>query len=134
MARVLLFGAGWVVVVAAVAATVGSPARHGTPRPVRDASLSRSASAAPAPRAGMRFPGWTVTRSFSAHHVLIVDVEADRLTDDLKIAAQIVEPLKARYDEALIYFRLPGQPGDHLAPRRVQWTARAGYVESIYAR
>ena len=66
--------------------------------------------------------------------MMIVEVEADRLSDDLKIAAQIVEPLKERYDEALIYFRLPGQRRDHLAPRRVQWTARGGYVESVYAR
>ena len=89
---------------------------------------------APPPRAGTRYPGWTVTRAYSAHHMMVVEVEAEQAADSSTIAAQLVEPLKNRYDEVLIYVRAPGQRVNDLAARRVQWTRRAGYVESVYAR
>ena len=133
MARVLLFGAAWVVILAAIAFAVGVPvpARSVAPAHERPASLSPPA---PPPRAGTRYPGWTVTRAYSAHHMMVVEVEADRVTSGTSVAAQLVEPLKHRYDEVLIYIREPGQRADDLPARRIQWTPRAGYVESAYAR
>jgi hypothetical protein len=129
MARVLFFGAAWMGLLAALTATLGRP-RASVTTDVRSVSVDGRHRR---PRAGARFPGWTVTRAYSAHHMMVVEVEAERLDDGSKIAAAVVEPLKDRYDEVLIYLRNPGQRADNLAMRRIQWTPRAGYVESIYA-
>jgi hypothetical protein len=77
---------------------------------------------------------WTVTEQLSAHHVLIVQVETRYLQEARAIARTIVDPIlpKDNYAEILIYFHRPGRP-DPLPPRRVQWTPRAGYVETVYA-
>jgi hypothetical protein len=75
---------------------------------------------------------WSVTEHLSAHHVLIAHVETHFLNEALAIAQQIVEPTPPVYAEILIYFHRPGRP-DTLPPRRVQWTKRSGYVETIYA-
>jgi hypothetical protein len=77
---------------------------------------------------------WSVTEQLSAHHVLIVQVETRRLADARAIARRIVEPIlpKENFAEILIYFHRPGRP-DPLAPRRVQWTPRGGYVETVYS-
>ena len=74
---------------------------------------------------------WSITEHKSAHHVLIAHVETEYLAEAVAIAQQIAEPLKADYAEVLIYFHRPGRP-DLLAPRRVQWSARTGSVESVY--
>jgi hypothetical protein len=74
---------------------------------------------------------WTVTEQFSAHHVLIAQVETDYLHEALAIAQQLTEPIKAKYAEVLIYFHRPGRP-DTLPPRRIQWTPTDGYVETVY--
>lgn len=74
---------------------------------------------------------WTVTEQLSAHYVLISHVETRYLDESLGIARELVEPLKSRYSEILIYFHRPGRP-DVLPPRRVQWTPAHGYVETIY--
>lgn len=74
---------------------------------------------------------WTVTEQLSAHHVLIVHVETPYLDEALAIAKQIADPLRSRYAEILIYVHRPGRP-DPVAPRRVQWTRAAGYLETRY--
>lgn len=76
---------------------------------------------------------WTVTEQLSAQHVLIVHVETRYLKEARAIARTIVDPIlpKDNYAEVLIYFHRPGRP-DALPPRRVQWTPRAGYVETVY--
>ena len=74
---------------------------------------------------------WTVTEHLSAHHVLIAHVETDYLDEAVAISQQIADPIKDRYAEVLIYFHRPGRP-DTLPPRRVQWTAKTGFVESVY--
>ncbi|MGQ0735052.1 MAG: hypothetical protein ACT4QD_15520 [Acidobacteriota bacterium] len=74
---------------------------------------------------------WSITEHLSAHHVLIAHVETDYLEEAVAIAQQIADPVKSRYAEALIYFHRPGRP-DTLPPRRVQWTPREGYVETVY--
>jgi hypothetical protein len=81
-----------------------------------------------------RYPGWTVTRATSAHHVLVAHVETDRPETGRSIAVQIVEPVKNRYQEILIYFHRPGESHTDLAQRRIQWTPRGGYVEQAYGR
>jgi hypothetical protein len=74
---------------------------------------------------------WSITQHLSAHHVLIAHVETDYLAEAVAISQQIADPIKDRYVEVLIYFHRPGRP-DLLAPRRVQWTATTGYVETVY--
>jgi hypothetical protein len=76
---------------------------------------------------------WSITEQLAAHHVLIVHVETRHLNEARAVARYIVDPVikKEKYAEVLVYFHRPGRP-DPLAPRRVQWTPRAGYVETVY--
>jgi hypothetical protein len=134
MARVLLFGAAWILVLAVLAFALASSAR---PKVAASRNIIPSmvpAPAPPPPRAGTRYPGWTVTRAYSAHHMMVVEVEAAPALEASSIAAQVVEPLKGRYDEVLIYVRDPDQAATDLAARRIQWTRRNGYVETQYRR
>jgi len=80
------------------------------------------------PREGV---SWVVTRATSAHHVLVVEVRADRLEDSRAVATQIVETIAGRgYDEVLVYVWLTGTHAQ-FADRRVQWTLRGGYSELV---
>jgi hypothetical protein len=74
---------------------------------------------------------WTVTEHLSAHNVLIAQVETAYLTEALSIAQQLTEPIKDKYAEILIYFHRPGRP-DTLPPRRVQWSPKGGYIQTVY--
>lgn len=75
--------------------------------------------------------GWRVAHQLSAHHILVLEVETERLDEAKAIAAQLVEPVRDRYSEIVVYFYRPGQRGK-LADRRVQWTPRGGYVLVLY--
>ena len=81
---------------------------------------------APTERAG----SWSVTQKRTAHHALIVDVVARQVHDAVPIAAEIVGPVRHRYDEVLVYVRGPGDRGQP-AVRRVQWTRGAGFRELV---
>jgi hypothetical protein len=79
-----------------------------------------------APREGQ---SWLVTRATSAHHVLVVEVTADRLDDSRAVATQIVETTAGRgYEEVLIYVWRT-RPRKTFADRRVQWTPNGGFTE-----
>ena len=83
---------------------------------------------------GIYFPpaeGWRVVEQLSAHHVLVLEVETERLNEARAIAQQLVRPVADRYSEVLIYFYRPGRRGT-LAARRVQWTPRGDYVVVNY--
>jgi hypothetical protein len=83
------------------------------------------------PQSTTLWPAWTVTMANTAHHALVVDVEARRVEQARQIAEQIVEPVRSRgYQEILIYIRKAGDPDAPM--RRVQWTPKTGYVESAY--
>jgi hypothetical protein len=131
MVRVLLFGAAWSAVLAAITVAIGPP---GLMNPTRNPRHTALSPLAPPPRAGERYPGWTVTRAYSAHHMMVVEVQTDVEGIASTIAAHVVEPLHGSYDEVLIYVREPGQRDDDFPRRRVQWTKRSGYVESVYRR
>jgi len=70
--------------------------------------------------------GWQVTAVRSAHHVLVVEVETDRLAEAGAIARQLVEPVADRYDEVLVYFYRPASR-PRQAVLRIQWTPGGGY-------
>jgi hypothetical protein len=74
---------------------------------------------------------WTVTEHLSAHNVLIAQVETAYLAEALSIAQQLTEPIKDKYAEVLIYFHRPGRP-DTLPPRRVQWSPKGGYIQTVF--
>lgn len=102
--------------------------------------LARTRPAAPNPTPIERLPArqdpnpwarWTITEHLAAHHVLVAHVETEFLDEAVAIAQQIVEPVKDRYTEVLIYVHRPGRP-DTPAPRRVQWTRAQGFVEAVY--
>jgi hypothetical protein len=74
---------------------------------------------------------WAVRKVTSAHHVLVVNVDADRVGNAQKIATEIVAPVRDRgFDEVLVYvwalYRQKPYPD-----RRVQWTPRGGYTELV---
>jgi hypothetical protein len=139
MPRVLLFGAAWTAVLAVLAFAFWPDAR---PEIARPAAFESDAEAArpkpppspppPRPRAGDRYPGWTVTSAYSAHYAMVIEVETERPDTALAIAAQVVEPVKDRYEEILLYVHTPGALPDELPARRVRWTKRGGYEETIY--
>lgn len=129
MIRVLCFGAAWIALVIALTMAIGPPVR------IKPASTHLLPSRLPPPpRAGAQYPGWTVTRAYAAHHMMVVEVQTDLQANASGIAAQLVEPLRGHYDEVLIYVREPGQRGHDFPARRIQWTRRTGYIESVYPR
>jgi hypothetical protein len=74
---------------------------------------------------------WAVRKVTSAHHVLVVNVDADHVGNAQKIASEIVTPVRDRgFDEVLVYVW-----GMHrhkpYADRRVQWTPKGGYSELV---
>ena len=118
----------WIAAVSFTGMLIGLAYELGRPRPAAQAmNIERL------PKRQNRNPWarWSVTEHLSAHRVLIAHVETDYLDEAVAISQQIADPIKERYAEVLIYFHRPGRP-DTLPPRRVQWTAKTGYVETVY--
>jgi len=120
----------WLVALAGVAglvylvSLVGGPPR----RPLIEAAVPADTVR------GVYFPpaeGWKVVDQLSAHHVLVLEVETERLGEARAIAQQLVAPVADRYSEVLIYYYRPGPRGP-LAARRVQWTPKGDYVVVDY--
>jgi hypothetical protein len=74
---------------------------------------------------------WAVRKVTSAHHVLVVNVDADRVGNAQKIATEIVAPVRDRgFDEVLVYVWAMHRQKPY-ADRRVQWTPKGGYMELV---
>ena len=74
---------------------------------------------------------WVVTKVTSAHHVLLVNIDAERVGNAQTIAAEIVAPVKDRgFDEILVYVWRTHKHKP-FADRRVQWTPKDGYTELV---
>jgi len=74
---------------------------------------------------------WVVTKVTSAHHVLLVNIDAERVGNAQTIAAEIVAPVKDRgFDEILVYVWWTHKH-KAFADRRVQWTPKGGYTELV---
>jgi hypothetical protein len=74
---------------------------------------------------------WAVRKVESAHHVLVVNVDADHVGNAQKIATEIVTPVLDRgFDEVLVYVWATHRHKQY-ADRRVQWTPKGGYTELV---
>jgi hypothetical protein len=129
----MFFALAWLVVLALFGAlhVWKSPPPHPTPAARAATALTRALNNVDRGESAGRMPVWTVVSATSAHHVMVVDVEAVRPESARQIATQIVEPLRDRYQEVLVYFHKPGA-AKSFAERRIQWTPRGGYIEAIY--
>jgi len=84
-------------------------------------------------RPDRRGPGWRVLRAEAAHHMMVMEVEADRIEEARQIAREILDPLRPRgYEEVLIYFHQTGRRAENAPVRRIQWTPRRGFVETNF--
>jgi hypothetical protein len=70
--------------------------------------------------------GWRVINQYSAHRVLLLEVETDHVGHALGIAEDVIGGVKDAYSEVLVYFHRPKRTRV-LASARVQWTPKNGY-------
>src|SRR5262245_37305502 len=106
MGRLLAIVGGvvWLAAIALVAIAVNwSEKPRVIPRLTAVPTLLRELNAVQA-RELKEGEAWVVTKVTSAHHVLVVNVDADRVGNAQKIATQIVMPVRSRgFDEVLVY-------------------------------
>jgi len=132
LTRLLVAGVAWLAAFGLFAAVVEWSARpRPTPTPPALTDLVRALNRMETPSPFAKHEPWVVTRASSARRAMVMDVEADRPEDAQKIALEIVEPLRAKYEEVLIYVRPIGSPISGVT-RRIQWTPDDGFVETIY--
>src|SRR5438093_12621366 len=132
MARLLVAGVAWLAAFGLFAALVTWSARpRPTPTPPALTDLVRALNKMETPSPYARHEPWIVTRATSARRAMVIDVEADQPENARAIAAEIVEPLRAKYEEVLIYVRPIGSPLNAVV-RRIQWTPHGGFVETSY--
>src|SRR5262245_30164029 len=133
MARLLVAGVAWLAALGLFAALIQWSVRppRPTPTPPAVTALVRSLNKMETQSTRTSRDPWTVTRATSAHRAMVIDVEADHPERALEIAGEIVDPLRGRYDEVLIYVRPTGSPNSSVV-RRIQWTPHDGFVESTY--
>jgi len=132
MLRLLVAGVAWLAAIGAFAALVEYSARpRPTPTPPAVTDLVRALNKMTMPSPFGRHEPWVVTRATSARREMVIDVEADKPEDARTIAEEIIAPLRARYEEVLVYVRPIGSPQGGLT-RRIEWTPRDGVVETSY--
>ena len=133
MGRLLAIGGGgvWLVAIALVVFAVRwSEKPRIVPRLTAVPTLLRELNAAQT-KEFKEGEAWVVTKVTSAHHVLVVNVDADRIGNAQKIATQIVTPVRSRgFDEVLVYVWAMHRHKAY-ADRRVQWTPQGGYTELV---
>ena len=132
MFRLLLAGVAWLAAVFSFAALVDYSARpRPTPTPPALTGLVRALNKMATPSPFARHEPWIVTRATSARRAMVIDVEAEKPEEARKIAQELVAPLRAKYEEVLVYVRPIGSPLN-ASTRRVEWTPRDGFVETSY--
>jgi hypothetical protein len=132
MLRLIVAGAAWLAALGSFAALVEYSARpRPTPTPPAVTQLVRALNKMRTPSPFARHEPWTVTRATSARRAMVIDVEADKPEEARKIAEEIVAPLRAKYEEVLVYVRPIGSP-PNTATRRIEWTPRGGFIETSY--
>jgi hypothetical protein len=127
----ILGGGVWLVAIAALAIAVHwsekprvVPPLASVPKLLRDLNAQQAKSF-------KEGEAWAVRKVESAHHVLVVNVDADRVGNAQKIATEIVAPVRDRgFDEVLVYVWATHRHKQY-ADRRVQWTPKGGYTELV---
>ncbi|HET9568003.1 MAG TPA: hypothetical protein VFP16_06510 [Vicinamibacterales bacterium] len=132
MGRLLAISGGvvWLLSIGLIAFAVHWSDRPRVPPLAAVPTLLRELSAA---RASQFKEGeaWVVTKVTSAHHVLLVNIDAEQVGNAQTIAAEIVAPVKERgFDEILVYVWRTHKHKP-FADRRVQWTPQGGYTELV---
>jgi hypothetical protein len=133
MGRLLAIGGGvvWLLAIALIAFAVHSSEQPRRVPPLTAVpTLLKELSAA---RVSQLKEGeaWVVTKVTSAHHMLVVNVDAERVGNAQAIAAEIVKPVENRgFDEILVYVWTTHKHKPY-ADRRVQWTPQGGYTELV---
>jgi len=132
MARLFVAGVAWLAAFGLFAAIVVWSARpRPIPTPPALTDLVRALNKMQTPSPFAKREPWIVTRATSARRAMVIDVEADVPEDAGKIAREIVEPLRAKYEEVLVYVRPVGSPLNAVT-RRIEWTPGGGFVETAY--
>src|SRR4030095_12648705 len=132
MLRLAIAGVAWIAAIAGFAALVEYSARpRPTPTPPAVTDLVKALNKMTTPSPFARHEPWIVTRAPSARRAMVIDVEADKPQDARRIAEEIVAPLRARYEEVLVYVRPIGSPQNTLT-RRIEWTPGGGFIETSY--
>jgi hypothetical protein len=132
MLRLLVAGVAWLAAIGSFAALVQYSARpRPTPTPPVVNDLVRALNKMTTPSPFGRHEPWVVTRASAARRAMVIDVEADKPQDARSIAEEIVAPLRARYEEVLVYVRPIGSP-QHTLTRRIEWTPDGGFIETSY--
>jgi hypothetical protein len=132
MFRLFVAGVAWLAAIGAFAALVDYSARpRPTPTPPAVTDLVRALNKMTTPSPFARHEPWIVTRATSARRAMVIDVEADKPQDARRIAEEIVAPLRAKYEEVLVYVRPIGSPQGALT-RRIEWTPRGSFIETSY--
>lgn len=132
MARLIVAGVAWLAAFGLFAALVVWSARpRPTPTPPAVTALVRALNRMETPSPFGTHEPWVVTRATSARHAMVIEVEADTPEDARNIAAALIAPLRAKYEEVLIYVRPIGNPANALT-RRIEWTPVDGFVETSY--
>jgi hypothetical protein len=132
MLRLLVAGVAWLAAIGSFAALVEYSAHpRPTPTPPAVNDLVRALNKMTTPSPFARHEPWIVTRATAARRAMVIDVEADKPQDARSIAEEIVAPLRARYEEVLVYVRPIGSPHNTLT-RRIEWTPRDGFIETSY--
>ena len=132
MLRLLVAGVAWLAAIGGFAALIEYSARPrptSTPPAVTDLVKALNKGTMRSPFS--RHEPWVVTRASAARRAMVIDVEADKPQDARKIAEEIVAPLRARYEEVLVYVRPIGSPRGALT-RRIEWTPGGGFIETSY--
>ena len=102
-----------------------------TPAPRSPSALARTLEMGARDSRDTPRVGWAVTKATSAHYMMVVEVDTERLEEATGIAIQVVEPVRDRgYEEILVYVRQPGRRTPVV--KRIQWTPRGGYVETSF--
>jgi len=132
MARLLVAGVAWLAAFGLFAAlVVWSAHPRPTPTPPALTDLVRALNKMATPSPLSKREPWTVTRATSARRAMVIDVEADKPENARQIAAGLVEPLRVKYEEVLVYVRPIGSPTNAVV-RRIEWTPHGGFVETMY--
>ena len=132
MARLLVAGVAWLAAFGLFAAVVVWSARpRPTPTPPAVTDLVRALNKLETPDPRAKREPWTVIKAMSARRAMVIEVEADKPEDAQQIAMVLVEPLRVKYEEVLIYVRPIGSPANAVT-RRISWTPNGGFVETSY--